>query len=125
MARLYNAASDDVGAGLYKHYIAGVGTPFEKVGEIAYSQDGKALAKGFNQRCVWAYTRVLNSAYGAIVKDPRWEIISDDDAKQLSNIGAFCDKTTFDLYFDDRLKILQVAHAKAKRKTRSRRSGST
>ncbi|AJY15706.1 DUF2235 domain-containing protein [Burkholderia multivorans] len=114
VARLYKAAIFEPNDGIYKYYIAGVGTPFEKIGEGTYSQDGKALAKGFNQRCVWAYTRVLNSVYGAILEDSRWELIPDDDAKQLSNIGAFCDKTTFDLHFDDRLKILQVAHANAK-----------
>lgn len=114
VARLYSAALDDVRAGIYKYYVPGVGTPFEKIGEKTYSQDGKALAKGFNQRCVWAYTRVLNAVYDAILKDHRWELIQDDDAKQLSNFGAFCDKPTFDLHFDARLKILQDSHAKAK-----------
>ncbi|CAN0626796.1 conserved protein of unknown function [Burkholderia multivorans] len=113
VARLYNAALDDVVKGMYRFYIPGVGTPFEKIGEETYSQDGKALAKGFNQRCVWAYTRVLNAVYGAIVKDSRWELIPDDDAKALSNIGAFCDKQTFDQYFEPRLRQLQVAHAEA------------
>ena len=114
VARLYNSALFEPKDGIYKYYMPGVGTPFEKIGENTYSQDGKALAKGFNQRCVWAYTRVLNAVYDAILKDSRWELIQDDDAKKLSNIGAFCDKATFDLYFDDRLKILQNSHAKAK-----------
>ncbi|EKS9798540.1 MULTISPECIES: T6SS phospholipase effector Tle1-like catalytic domain-containing protein [Burkholderia] len=113
VARLYNAALFEPEDGIYKYYIPGVGTPFVKIGEKTYSQDGKALATGFNQRCVWAYTRVLNAVYGAIMKDSRWELINDDDAKQLSNFGAFCDKPTFDHYFDPRLKLLQVAHSNA------------
>ncbi|MBU9517051.1 DUF2235 domain-containing protein [Burkholderia multivorans] len=114
VARLYNAALDENDRGIFAFYIPGVGTPFDKIDEKTYSQEGKALAKGFNQRCVWAYTVVLNAAYDSIVKDSRWELVPDEDAKKLCKIGAFCDKTTFDLYFDDRLKILQVAHANAK-----------
>ncbi|RQZ38247.1 DUF2235 domain-containing protein [Burkholderia sp. Bp9090] len=114
VARLYNAALYKPKGGVYKYYIPGVGTPFEKIGEKTYSQDGKALAKGFNQRCVWAYTRVLNAVCDAIIRNPVWTLIPDSDAKLLSNIGSFCDKATFDLYFDDRLDILRDAHANAK-----------
>lgn len=114
VARLYKAALDNPRNGVHKYYIPGVGTPFEKIGESTYSQDGKALAKGFNQRCVWACTRVLNAIYDAIIRNADWILIPDIDAKTLCKLGAFCDKSTFDLHFDDRLKILQVAHANAK-----------
>ncbi|KML49296.1 hypothetical protein VL15_27895 [Burkholderia cepacia] len=113
VARLYKAALDKGDRGIYAFYIPGVGTPFEKIGEKTYSQDGKALATGFNQRCVWAYTRVLNAVYDAILKDSRWQLIVDVDAKRLSNDGAFCDKQTFKQCFAPYLKRLQVAHGQA------------
>ncbi|KVC44732.1 T6SS phospholipase effector Tle1-like catalytic domain-containing protein [Burkholderia diffusa] len=113
VARLHNAALDDYENGLYKYYIPGVGTPFKKIGEKTYSQDGKALAKGFNQRCVWAYTRVINAVYDAIRKDNQWELIEDDDAKRLSNDGAFCDEPTFKRCFAPYVNRLQVAHTQA------------
>lgn len=53
VARLFNATT----------YIPGVGTPFDKIGEDFYSHDGKALAAGFDPRCVWGYTRLLNAVY--------------------------------------------------------------
>ncbi|MGU7780924.1 T6SS phospholipase effector Tle1-like catalytic domain-containing protein [Burkholderia sp. PU8-34] len=113
VARLHNAARHKPEDGIYKYYIPGVGTPFKKIGEETYSQDGKALAKGFNQRCVWAYTRVLNAVHDAIRKDSLWELIDDKDAKRLSNDGAFCDEQTFKQCFTHHVNRLQVAHTKA------------
>nr|WP_223960301.1 DUF2235 domain-containing protein [Burkholderia diffusa] len=113
VARLYNAALDESEHGIYAFYIPGVGTPFEKIGEKTYSQDGKALATGFNQRCVWAYTRVLNAVYEAIKKDSQWKLIEDDDANRLSNAGAFCDTPTFNQCFTPYLTRLRCAHSEA------------
>src|SRR5579872_6822594 len=60
VARLFNAAIDAPDRGMFTWYIPGVGTPFPKIGEPVYTQGGKALAVGFDNRCVWAYTRLLN-----------------------------------------------------------------
>src|ERR1700712_1097950 len=69
VARLFNAALDDVKSGIFKAYIPGVGTPFPEIGESIYSTKGKAFGEGFNERCMWAYTRVLNAVYNAIASD--------------------------------------------------------
>ncbi|WP_162823190.1 phospholipase effector Tle1 domain-containing protein, partial [Escherichia coli] len=56
VARLYNAAREEPLHGIYRHYIAGVGTIFRKLGELEYSSTGKAFARGYGWRCVWGYT---------------------------------------------------------------------
>ena len=61
IARLYNAAIEDKAQGIFRIYIPGVGTPFPEIGEELYDQDGKAMATGFDPRCVWAYTSLLNA----------------------------------------------------------------
>src|SRR6185312_2679845 len=111
--RLYNVALDDDTKGIYRYYIPGVGTPFPKIGEFTYSEGGKAFAAGFNQRCVWAYTRVLNAAYRSIRKDTDWLLIPDDDARMLSNAGAYSNKQDFKQRFEPYLTRLKAAHAQA------------
>lgn len=89
VARLFNAALHEPNNGIFKSYIPGVGTPFPQIGEPLYSTEGKALAEGFNQRCVWGYTRVLNAVYNAIASDKTRSLIPDDaDAQRLCDAGA-------------------------------------
>lgn len=92
VARLYTAAHDKPESGIFKHYIAGVGTIFKKLGEYEYSSAGKAFAWGYNRRCAWAYTRVLNSIYKAIADEGQDkdddQLIRDDEAKALSEAAA-------------------------------------
>ena len=56
---------------IFKHYIQGVGTPFEEIGETTFSVMGKAFAKGFGNRIGWAYTLLLNAAYAATPKSEK------------------------------------------------------
>jgi hypothetical protein len=108
VARLFNAAIDKQGDGVFKVYIPGVGTPFSKIGEDFYSQDGKAIAKGFDPRCVWAYTRLLNAVYLAIVTDKTQVLIHDaPEAKQLCDAGG--PVAAFKRYLDQ----LGAAHKQA------------
>ncbi|WP_296223456.1 T6SS phospholipase effector Tle1-like catalytic domain-containing protein [Ralstonia sp. UBA689] len=88
VARLYNAAREEPWNGIYRHYIAGVGTIFKKLGELEYSSAGKAFARGYGWRCVWGYTRVLNSIYKAIADADVDELIRDDEAKDLCHATA-------------------------------------
>ncbi len=66
VARLFNACSDDREVGEYAFYIAGVGTPFDEIGEAAFSSEGKAFALGFGMRVAWGYTRLLNALHQAM-----------------------------------------------------------
>lgn len=88
VARLYNAAHDKPESGVFAHYIAGVGTIFKKLGELEYSSTGKAFARGYGWRCVWGYTRVLNSIYQAIAGANEDALIRDDEAKRLCHATA-------------------------------------
>jgi len=110
VARLFNAAMDQNEQGIFKYYIPGVGTPFPQIGEYLYSQEGKAFAKGFNQRCIWAYTRVLNSVYYAIASDKTRVLIPDTpDAQHLCHSCADGDMQNFEPY----LRRLGIAHKQA------------
>jgi hypothetical protein len=110
VARLFNAALDDKGHGMFPFYIPGVGTPFPQIGEPVYSTDGKAFAEGFNQRCVWGYTRILNAVYNAIASDKTRSLIQDGpDAQRLCDAGARGDMKDFEPH----LHRLGVAHRQA------------
>jgi hypothetical protein len=110
VARLYNAGLHVPHRGIFKSYIPGVGTPFPQIGESIYSTEGKAFATGFNQRCVWAYTRVLNAVYNAIASDKSRSLIPDGpDARKLCDAGARDDMQGFKLHLDR----LGVAHKQA------------
>ncbi|MDN7427606.1 DUF2235 domain-containing protein [Burkholderia sp. AU45388] len=83
VARLYNAALDRSEEGIFRFYIAGVGTPFKSIGEQTYSTSGKSMASGFGSRCVWGYTRVLNAIYRAIATDKTRNLIPDSDVQRV------------------------------------------
>ncbi|MBR7963954.1 DUF2235 domain-containing protein [Burkholderia vietnamiensis] len=83
VARLFNAALDKNEEGVFRFYIPGVGTPFKEIGELTYSTDGKSMAKGFGNRCVWGYTRVLNAIYKSIATDKTRYLIPDDKANDI------------------------------------------
>ncbi|AOZ09953.1 phospholipase effector Tle1 domain-containing protein [Cupriavidus malaysiensis] len=88
VARLYKAAREEPENGIYPHYMPGVGTPFPEIGESVYSSIGKAFAKGYGRRCVWGYTRVLNSIYAAIAGPQAGRLIEDDEADRLCRASA-------------------------------------
>ncbi|WP_313063648.1 DUF2235 domain-containing protein [Paraburkholderia sp. LEh10] len=106
VARLFNAAIDRHEEGLFAYYIPGVGTPLPEIGEKTYLQLGKAMAKGFNARCLWGYANLLNAVYYAIAPDKSVGLISLDKAKRLCDAGANGDMSGF----ADAIQALGVTH---------------
>lgn len=106
VARLFNVAHEDIDNGIYKFYIAGVGTPLPEIGEKTYLQMGKAMAKGFNSRCVLGYVRVLNAVYRSIAPDRTLALIPPAKAKTLCDAAANGDMSGF----DEPLQTLGVTH---------------
>lgn len=54
--------------GYFSYYIPGVGTPFPKIGEIDYSDDGLKYATGGENRINWALLRLVDALSYAIIK---------------------------------------------------------
>ena len=106
VARLFNVAIHDPENGISKSYIPGVGTPLPEIGEETYLQMGKAMAKGFNARCLLGYVRVLNAVYYAIAPDKTLPLISRDKAETLCDAAANGDMSGF----DEPLQTLGVTH---------------
>src|SRR5579863_5100809 len=109
VARLFKAARDENDGGIFKFYIPGVGTPLPDLREMTYSTKGKALAEGFDQRCVLGFTRVLNAVYYAIRRDPDRRLIPLADVKRLCDAGA---KGQMQQLLE-RVNWLEVAHKQA------------
>ncbi|MGH8789257.1 MAG: phospholipase effector Tle1 domain-containing protein [Cupriavidus necator] len=107
IARLFRVAKDKPDAGIFKAYIAGVGTPFVKLGEADYSQDGKALARGFDQRCVWGMIRVLNAVHYAITRDKTRPLIREEEAKAVCDAVARGNVSKL----MDKIRILGITHS--------------
>ncbi|WP_350261649.1 DUF2235 domain-containing protein [Pantoea sp. BJ2] len=70
IAKLFHATYDKTAEteGYFSYYIPGVGTPFPKIGEMDYSNDGLAFAAGGEDRINWALLRVVNALTYAITK---------------------------------------------------------
>ncbi|MFP3504282.1 DUF2235 domain-containing protein [Burkholderia sp. SIMBA_062] len=106
VARLFNVAHDKVDDGIFKFYIPGVGTPLPEIGEITYLKMGKAMAEGFNARCVLGYVRVLNAVYRVIAPDKTLALISPAKAKTLCDAAANGDVSGF----EEPIQTLGVTH---------------
>ena len=64
IARLYLSHPNIAkGAGFFRYYIPGVGTPFKEIGELTESDEGKAFGWGGQARIVWALLQVLNAIH--------------------------------------------------------------
>ncbi|MFM0241203.1 T6SS phospholipase effector Tle1-like catalytic domain-containing protein [Paraburkholderia phytofirmans] len=109
VARLFNVAIEKHTDGLFPFYIPGVGTPIPDIGENTYLQMGKAMAKGFNGRCLWGFIRVLNAVYETVAPDRTHLLIPVDKAKPLCAAGANGDMSGF----NDLIQILGVTHKDA------------
>ena len=106
VARLFNVAREDANGGIFKFYIPGVGTPLPDIREETYLQMGKAMAKGFNARCLLGYVRVLNAVYDAVSPDKAVSLISIEKAAALCDAGANGDMRGF----DEPIQTLGVTH---------------
>jgi hypothetical protein len=89
IARLYHASiQGDVAreAGYFSYYMPGVGTPFPKIGELDYSDEGLQYARGGEDRINWALVQVASAISFAISK----ERIDDDVAKaKVKDMGTY------------------------------------
>jgi len=74
---LHDAYKDDRDAGYFRYYIPGVGTEFEKIGEMTESSDGKSMAKGGEARLHWAMIQLYNAANRAVHKR---DLVPDNEA---------------------------------------------
>lgn len=64
VARLFNAYLDKENDGLYRHYVPGVGTIFEEIGEYEEQpRKGSGLAWGCEERILFGLLAVLNSIH--------------------------------------------------------------
>lgn len=106
VARLFNVALDENDEGVFASYIPGVGTPLPEIGENTYLQMGKAMAKGFNARCLLGYVRVLNAVYRAIAPNRAQILIPPDNAK---GFCAAADNGNMSA-FQESLNTLGVTH---------------
>lgn len=70
IAKLFHATYDKTAEteGYFSYYIPGVGTPFPKIGEMDYSNDGLAFAAGGEDRINWALLRLVNALTYATTK---------------------------------------------------------
>ena len=70
IAKLFHATYDKTAEteGYFAYYIPGVGTPFPKIGEMDYSNDGLAFAAGGEDRINWALLRLVDALTYAITK---------------------------------------------------------
>ncbi|WP_230505626.1 DUF2235 domain-containing protein [Janthinobacterium sp. FW305-128] len=70
VARLFSSfPSNKRGAGYFRNYIPGVGTPFKEIGELTESDEGKAFAKGGQPRIIWGLLQVLNAIHRTVYGD--------------------------------------------------------
>lgn len=80
ISKLYHATYQDAERdGYFRYYIPGVGTPFPKIGEMDYSNDGLAFAAGGEDRINWALLRLVDALRYAITKGAKR--LDDDVAK--------------------------------------------
>lgn len=89
IARLFHASyqsEEAKQAGYFSYYMPGVGTPFPKIGELDYSDEGLQYARGGEDRINWALVQVASSISSAITKQG----ILDPDAKaKVKEMGTY------------------------------------
>ncbi|WP_230369794.1 phospholipase effector Tle1 domain-containing protein [Paludibacterium denitrificans] len=81
--RLYHASIGDSksqASGYYRHYMQGVGTQFDQIGETGPSSGGLSFASGGERRILWGLTRLIDSlqqslACGSLAKNEAMDII--------------------------------------------------
>lgn len=66
IARLSDAYKDAPVDGFFRHYIPGVGTPFEELGTDGEDVLEAAAGKGGEPRIIWGLLQVLNSVHSFV-----------------------------------------------------------
>lgn len=79
---LHDAYKNDPKNGYFAYYIPGVGTEFEKIGEMTESSDGKSMAKGGEARLHWAMIQLYNAVNFSVNKR---DLVSDKEALSTIN----------------------------------------
>lgn len=85
---LHDAFRDDAKNGYFKNYMPGVGTPFEQIGEMTESADGKAMAYGGEARIYWAMIQLYNAIHRAAGSRGR-PLVTDAEASRYINGSSF------------------------------------
>lgn len=74
VVRLFRAFPENKqDSGYFRYYIPGVGTEFDKIGELTESEAGKAFAKGGQPRIVWGLLQVLNAIHTTVYRTLLYE----------------------------------------------------
>jgi hypothetical protein len=120
VARLYDVAQDTPASGIFSSYIPGVGTPFPQIGETTYSMMGEGFALGYAMRVAWAYTRVLNAIYSAIMGRSDIALLPDDAAYTASRALTGDKSVVNNLPY--RYSALKAAHRQARDESRRHRT---
>ncbi|MGL5697788.1 MAG: T6SS phospholipase effector Tle1-like catalytic domain-containing protein [Kluyvera sp.] len=81
IAKLFHASIEGHDSGYFRYYMPGVGTPFPKIGEMDYSNDGLAFATGGEDRINWGLLRLVDAL--SYVINPTHKRLDDDVAKGL------------------------------------------
>lgn len=81
VARLYNASIDGFEDGFFSHYVPGLGTPFEKIGDPG-GHRGMAWGYMGADRINWAITRILNSVHYYVTEAL---LLDDETARTVVN----------------------------------------
>lgn len=68
VAKLFHASIEGHDKGYFRYYIPGVGTPFPKIGEMDYSNDGLAFAAGGEDPINWALLRLVDALSQTVTK---------------------------------------------------------
>lgn len=85
---LHDTFRDDAKNGYFKNYIPGVGTPFEQIGEMTESADGKAMAYGGEARIYWAMIQLYNAIHRAAGSSGH-PLVPDTDAHRYIKGSSF------------------------------------
>jgi hypothetical protein len=82
VVRLFDAHGESPEAGIFRFYVPGVGTPFEQIGEMTETDDGKRFASGGAGRIQWALIQLINAVH---MSAGLRQLISAADARNAIN----------------------------------------
>jgi len=112
VVRLFDAHADSVESGAFRFYVPGVGTPFEAIGEMTESDDGKRFGSGGAARIQWALIQLLNAVHmatglPAMVSPSETKQALNDYAQLKDGWSLFSGKRQS--WFESKIRILQSA----------------
>lgn len=82
VVKLFKTFPDRAKDGYFRHYIPGVGTPFPEIGDSGKNVFGGAFAWNGENRIIWAFTRLLNTAQLYVLRSA---LINEELSGRISN----------------------------------------